>query len=330
MQIRKAERKKSKLRIGISGASGSGKTWSALELAHGIGGKVGLIDTESGRGDFYAGSKSKHDRGLDFDYDIIRLEKPFNPEKYIEAIHTFEDQGYDVLIIDSLSHAWEGQGGILDIVEKGNGWFNGGGKIATPKQHALVEAIISSKMHVIATLRAKTEYVIEMNDRGKNAPRKVGLKPVQKDGIEYEFTVFMNIDQNHNAVLTKDNTNTYDQTPVAPSPSMGKKFIDWMERGADVKDERTLFVENDLTPILEEFDYIQTLDELKKYYSGMYHKYASVYPEEFTQIEEAKNRRKEHLESQGDIIPKAVGAKGAPIIRTGTYKSALTTVSGGA
>ena len=224
MQIRKAERRKAKLRLAIAGSSGSGKTWSALEIATGMGGKIGLIDTEAGRGELY---------GNNFEYDIIRLEAPYSPQRYIQAIKEFEKAGYDILIVDSLSHAWSGEGGVLSIVENAGGSFQAGWKKGTPQQNSLIDAITTSKMHIIATMRVKTEYVVEQNEKGKSAPKKVGLAPVQRDQIEYEFTMFMSINQEHMAHVMKDNTGMYDQEFVKPSKELGEKLMEWLNSGAE-------------------------------------------------------------------------------------------------
>lgn len=227
MIIRKAERRKAKLRLGISGASGSGKTWSALEIATGIGGKIGLIDTESGRAELY---------GNDFDYDVIRLDAPYSPDRYMSAIGAFEEAGYDTIIIDSMSHAWSGEGGVLSIVERAGGnTFSNGWKTATPKQNSLIDKIINCKSHVIVTLRVKTEYVVEKDDRGKSIPKKVGLSPVQRDNLEYEFMMFMNMSQDHLAHVSKDNTKLYDQEYIKPSKDMGKKLLEWLNEGKELE-----------------------------------------------------------------------------------------------
>lgn len=227
MQIRKAERKKAKLRLGLSGPSGSGKTMGALKLAFGLGGKVGLIDTEHGSGDLYAHLG---------DYDIISLLAPFTVAKYLEAIKAFETAGYGTIIIDSLSHAWAGDGGLLDkqgkIADKiGNSytaWRN-----VTPEHNALVDAMLQSDAHIVATMRSKTEYVLETNDKGKQAPRKVGLAPVQRDGMEYEFTVFLDVAIDHTATASKDRTSLFDGEYFKISEKTGAKLLKWLESGTE-------------------------------------------------------------------------------------------------
>lgn len=229
MQIRKAERKKAKLRLGVAGPSGAGKTYSALKLAFGLGGKVGLIDTEHGSGDLYAHLG---------EYDIINIEAPYTVQKYRDAIKAFEDAGYGVIIIDSLSHAWAGDGGLLDkqgkIADRTGNSYTAWRQV-TPDHNALVEDLLNSPCHIIATLRAKQEYVQEKDDKGKTVVRKLGLAPVMRDGIEYEFTVFMDVDQGHNASASKDRTTLFDGQVFKISEETGKVLLRWLDEGVEVK-----------------------------------------------------------------------------------------------
>lgn len=226
MQIRKAERKKAKLRLGIAAPSGAGKTYSALLLAFGIGGKVGLIDTEHGSGDLYAHLG---------DYDVIGIEAPYTVAKYTAAIRAFEEAGYQTIIIDSLSHAWAGDGGLLDkqgkMADRGTNSF-AAWRTITPEHNALVDAILQSPCHIIATMRAKQEYVLETNDKGKQQPKKVGMAPVQREGMEYEFTVMLDVDMHHVASASKDRTSLFDGRFFKVSQDTGKELREWLETGA--------------------------------------------------------------------------------------------------
>lgn len=226
--FKKAERKKAKLRLGISGVSGSGKTWSALEIATGMGGKIAMIDTESGRGELY---------GEDFEFDVLQITVPYSPDKYINAIKDAQKSGYEILIIDSLSHAWNAEGGVLSMVEKAGGSFREWGKVGTPIQNKLVDTIIGSNMHIIFTMRSKSDYVMEtvINKSGKEvqAPKKVGMAPIQREGLEYECTLYMDMNLDHIAHITKDNTKLYDQQYLTPTKEMGQKLIEWLNHGKD-------------------------------------------------------------------------------------------------
>ncbi len=224
--FRKAERRKAKARVGIAGPAGSGKTYSALKIAFGLGGKIAMIDTENGSGDLYAHLG---------DYDVLTLTAPFTPEKYIEGIKAAEAAGYDVLIIDSLSHAWAGEGGLLDAQGKiadssGNSWT--AWRKVTPRHNLLVETILQSKLHIIATMRSKMEYA-QTEENGKKVVKKLGLAPIQRDGMEYEFTVFMDLSQEHLATATKDRTGLFDGQYFTPDESTGGRLLAWLEMGVD-------------------------------------------------------------------------------------------------
>lgn len=225
MEIRKAERKKAKLRLGIAAPSGAGKTYSALLLAFGLGGKVGLIDTEHGSGDLYAHLG---------EYDIISIEAPYTVNKYVQAIKAFEAAGYSTIIIDSLSHAWAGDGGLLDkqgkMADRGTNSF-AAWRTITPEHNALVDAMLSSPCHIIATMRAKQEYVLETNAKGKQEPKKVGMAPVQREGMEYEFTVMLDVDMHHIASASKDRTSLFDGQFIKITPDTGKMLLDWLDMG---------------------------------------------------------------------------------------------------
>ncbi|MEI7639391.1 MAG: ATP-binding protein [Syntrophus sp. (in: bacteria)] len=221
-QFHKAERKKGKLRLAIAGPAGSGKTYSALLIAFGLGGRVAMIDTERGSGELY------DHLGL---YDACTVNPPFEPRKYVEAIRAAEDLGYETIIVDSLSHAWVGQGGLLDfhghIADKtGNSWS--AWRQVTPKHNELVDAMLQSKCHVIATMRSKMEYT-QVEENGKKQVKKLGMSPIQRDGMEYEFTVFMDLDHHHTATTTKDRTTLFDGQYFVPTIETGKTLLAWLE-----------------------------------------------------------------------------------------------------
>ena len=228
MEIRKAERRKAKLRLGITGPAGSGKTYGALQIAFGIGGRIVLIDTENGSGDLYAGLG---------EYDVCTLEAPYTVQKYLEAINLCEKSGYSVIIIDSLSHAWAGAGGLLDM--QGNlvdnshmNSFSAWRKV-TPLYNRLIDTMLSSKCHIIATMRSKTDYVQQENDRGRTEIKKVGLAPVQRDGMEYEFGLIFDLGMNHMCTVSKDRTSLFDGQVFTLTQETGEKLKEWLNTGKD-------------------------------------------------------------------------------------------------
>ncbi|MCM1297649.1 MAG: AAA family ATPase [Muribaculaceae bacterium] len=233
MAFRKAERKQVKLKIGISAPSGAGKTYSALLIAKGICGdleKVAVIDTENGSAELYSNLG---------EYSVCPIAPPFTPSKYIEAIHEAEQAGFSVLIIDSLSHAWTGEGGLLDMQDKAVKASKSGNSYTawreiTPEHNRLVDAILQSPMDIIVTTRAKAEYAVT-DDNGKKGYKKIGLAPIFRDGLEYELTVFFDMTQEHVATASKDRTKLFDGKSFVPSEDTGKMLDEWRKSGAECK-----------------------------------------------------------------------------------------------
>jgi AAA domain-containing protein len=225
--FRKATKAQSRLRMALTGPSGSGKTYSALAIGQHLGSKLAVIDTERGSASKYAD---------EFQFDVLELEN-FAPNNYVEAIHAAEEAGYDVLIIDSLSHAWMGKGGALEQVDKAaaksqskNSYF--AWRDVTPQHNALVDAMLRSKCHVIATMRAKTEYLIE-NVNGKQTPTKVGLAAIQRDGIEYEFDVAADINLQHQFIPSKTRCKALDGAVIdLPGKQVADILNAWLTDGA--------------------------------------------------------------------------------------------------
>lgn len=227
MLFKKAERKKVKLRIGLAGISGSGKTYSALCLAQGIGKKIALIDTENGSASLYA------DR---FEFDSVDLNPPYTVPKFLEAMKAAEQAQYDVLIMDSISHEWAGDGGLLSKKEAldargGNSFVNWGG--ITKEHEQFKAAILNCGIHLICTMRSKQEYAIETNDKGRSAPKKLGLAPIQREGMEYEFTTMFDIASDHTASTSKDRTGLFEGTIEKMTPQIGEKFIKWLSEAKE-------------------------------------------------------------------------------------------------
>lgn len=229
MQILKAQRTRAKARVGISGPSGSGKTYSALLFAYGLVGdweKICVIDSEVGSSNNYAHLG---------EFNVLELSAPFSPDRYIEAIKAAESAGMEAIVIDSVSHEWDGKGGCLEINDhlantkyKGNTWA--AWSETTPRHQKFIEAIVGSKAHIIATSRSKTETTLV---DGK--PKKVGTKDIQRDGFEYEMTLMFNIDRDsHFAMAVKDRTSLFiDRDPFKLSIQTGEEFRKWLETGID-------------------------------------------------------------------------------------------------
>lgn len=232
--FRKAERRKARLRLGITGPAGAGKTASSLLIAYGLAGsweKVGLVDTENGSGELYAGGRIG---GTEVgSYQVLTLFPPYEPEKYIQAIRAAEDAGLEVVILDSISHAWSGEGGLLDlhgrIASQGKNNSYTAWRFVTPKHNAFVEAMLGSRIHVIATMRSRMEYVVEKDAKGETTVRRVGLAPVQRDGMEYEFTLVLDLSGEHVAAASKDRTGLFDGQYFVPGPDTGRKLREWLE-----------------------------------------------------------------------------------------------------
>ena len=232
----KAVRQQLKGRIAIDGPSGSGKTFTALRLATALAGdgKIAVINTESGAIQKYLGLSPD---GIPWEFDVCELSN-FAPTAYTEAIVEAGKAGYAVLLIDSLSHAWEGEGGALEQVTKAQdraknsftAW-----KDVTPQHNRMIQAILKSPCHVVATMRSKTEYVLEVNDKGKSVPRKVGMAPVQRAGMEYEFDLYLSMDWDHVMRVSKSRCPDLDGAlAVKPSVNTFLPFAQWLNEGSPV------------------------------------------------------------------------------------------------
>lgn len=227
LQFKKAERSAVKLKGAIQGPSGSGKTDGALSLARqivGPAGRIALADTENGSAALYS------DR---YDFDTINISPPYLSTKFNEAINAAAEAGYDILVIDSISHEWDGEGGILSRKEAadargGNQWTNW--RPFTKEHGEFTAKILSAPIHIIATMRSKQDYVLEENAKGKSAPKKVGMKAVQREGAEYEFTFNLDVQMDHRAKASKDRTGLFgDGLWDLRDPKTGKMLVDWLK-----------------------------------------------------------------------------------------------------
>ena len=229
MELRQAKRSAAKIKCALQGPSGSGKTYSSLLLASGLQpdwSKIAIIDTENHSADLYSHLGN---------YNVLTLSEPFSPERYIEAIEICEDAGIDVIIIDSISHEWEGNGGILGVHANmmGNSFTNWA-KL-TPRHNAFIQKLLQTPTHIIGTIRTTQDYVLNEKN-GKMVPEKVGLKGVTRDGLDYEMTIVFDLDMKHQATASKDRTRLFaDKPQFMINASTGRKIMDWcsVDQGKD-------------------------------------------------------------------------------------------------
>ncbi len=232
---------------------------------------------------------------------MLQLSPPYTPARYVEAIHALAEAGCDTIIVDSLTHAWTGEGGSLDRQGKfadksGNSWQ--AWRQVTPEHNALVEALLQSPCHVIATMRAKTEYVQEKDERtGRQVVRKIGLAPVMRDGIEYEFTIFMELDSQHLAHVGKDRTRLFDGMILRPDVDTGRELLAWLDSGAQ-EPVRTGLSEPQRVHLRQAIEQADSVDGLYKTFAQAYRAATALQDlgalDEFTQ---AKDVRKATLEA---------------------------------
>lgn len=230
-RFKKAVRRQAKLRMGLDGPSGSGKSFTALRFAFAFeGARVACIEAgENGGLSLYQGDAPD---GIPFDFEILELRGNYSPTEYTLAIEEAGLAGFDVLVIDSLSHAWAGQGGALDQVSGFGFTDKDGWRKVTPQHNRMIDAMLQSPCHVIATLRSKTEYILEEDEKGRKTPRKVGMAPIQRAGMEYEFTVFGSLDHHHTLTITKSRCSLI-QDAIAHKPGAGfmGPVVRWLESG---------------------------------------------------------------------------------------------------
>lgn len=246
MELQNAKREKIKVPIMLMGASGSGKTLSALLIAKGIveemypemsneehWGKIALIDSEHKRSLLYA--QSEHDGVFIDGFQHLDLKPPYTAPRYMQAFQMCKDAGCEVIVVDSLSHAWSGEGGILDKVNNLGGRYQDW-KEVKPDENLMLKMLIDSDLHVIATARSKQATEVTTSETGKLKVEKLGLKPDQKDTLEYEFAITFQIYQDHTAEATKDNSSMFDgRVQLNLNREVGKNIYNWAEQGIDVK-----------------------------------------------------------------------------------------------
>ena len=247
MILKKAKRKRVRLKIGIASAAGGGKTLGSLLLAYGIvrnmypeisdeevWDKIAMIDTENGSGELYS---DRVKEGVHIgEYGVVTLEPPYESKKYIEAINLCKQSGIEVIIVDSLTHLWSGEGGALDKqanIAKRTG--NGFTSWKEPKKEfrSVIDKILQTDAHFIVTMRSKADYVQEKDGNGRTSIRKVGMNPIVMDGVDYEFSVVFDIDTEHVATASKDRTGLFDGRYMKLSPDVGKSLIDWVNESPE-------------------------------------------------------------------------------------------------
>ncbi|WP_159018693.1 AAA family ATPase [Algibacter sp. L3A6] len=297
MELKQAQREQVKLRIGLSGASGFGKTFSALLLAYGITGdysRIAIIDTENQSASLYSHLGA---------YNTLSIEAPYSPEKYIKAIEVCEKAQMEVVIIDSITHEWSGAGGCLDIQEKLGGRWQDWASV-TPRHQAFVDKILQAKCHVITTTRRKTDYSMDKDGSGKTKVIKHGTKEITRDGFEYELTVNFELINDHHLVnASKDRTGLFVNKPeFVINASTGKKLMNWCNNGKDLDQARA------------EISSCETIEGLKHIYSK--------YPNYQSTIKADIMNRKALIESADyNIVPNSEIIEEQKTIENGTTAS---------
>lgn len=250
LQLKKAARRKAFLKAGITAPAGAGKTLGSLLIAYGmmkekysnlpdseLWSKIAVIDSENGSGELYV--NSVHANTQIGEYNAVTLTPPFTADKYTSAIELCENSGIEVAIIDSTTHLWAGEGGLLEkqnmvAAKSKSGNSYTAWREVTPDHNRFVDKMLQCNMHVIATMRSKMEYVQEKDDNGNTRVRKLGLKPVQREGMEFEFTIFLDVDDNHTTTASKDRTGILDGKMFKITPQIGKDIMAWLETGVDM------------------------------------------------------------------------------------------------
>jgi hypothetical protein len=290
MELKTAQRKQAKIKMALNGVSGSGKTMSALLIAYGIcndWSKIAVIDTENYSASLYAHLGA---------YKVVNITAPFSPERYMDAISLCEREGIEVIIIDSISHEWDGMGGVLDIHGnmQGNSFTNW--SKLTPRHNAFVQKLLQSPAHVIGTIRSKQEYVISERN-GKQVPEKVGLKGVTREGMDYEFTVVLDINIKHFATASKDRTGLFmDKAEFQLTHNTGEEILNWCNEGLPENREEDFSIRISCCKSIQELT--------KLYYSNP--QYQKMYEPDFAKRKTELKPIISHLtqSTNGNGIPK--------------------------
>lgn len=230
-----ATRTSTKARVALCGPSGSGKTWTALTLAHALGDRIAVVDTEHGSASKYVGVNG-------WQFKTVNPSS-FSPKSLTSLLAEAAGDGFDVFVLDTWSHYWMGVDGMLDQADRRATNSNNfsGWKAVRPEEREMIDALIAYPGHVVATLRVKTEWVIEENERGKKVPRKVGLKPEQREGVDYEFDLVGDMDHDNTLTVSKSRIPALTRAVIQqPDMELGKTIRSWLEDGESVPDAREL------------------------------------------------------------------------------------------
>ncbi len=293
MAFEPARKSKAKLRLALTGPSGSGKTRGALYIAKGLGGKIACIDTEEGSASLYAKNPDNKNSDGIVEFDVETMSAPYTPEKFISSIKSAENAGYNVLIIDSGSHEWNGAGGCLEINEalakakyRGNTWSALSETL--PRHRAFINAMLQSKMHIIVTARSKTE-TSQQDIGGRKSIVKLGMKTEQQGSFEYEFTFVLDlVHDGHYATASKERTLKpfFGGEPQLLTEETGKKLLAYLDDGVDI---------NPVEDLLKSINASSNMDELKANFTKAV-KWNGANDEDTIKFTEAKDKRKAELD----------------------------------
>jgi hypothetical protein len=230
LTFRSATKEQAKARIALTGPTGSGKTYTALVIGTRLADRVAVIDTEHGSASKYAD---------EFTFDTLQF-TTFEPTALVDALAVAAHRTYEVVIVDSLSHFWSGAGGMLEQVDNaarraGAGNSFAGWKDVRPMERAMIEALLAYPGHVIVTMRTKTDYVVETDERGRKVPRKIGLKPEQREGIEYEFDIVGDLDYENVLVISKSRAKPLSGLVIRkPGVEFADSVLAWLNAGKPI------------------------------------------------------------------------------------------------
>ena len=289
MELKTAQRHQVKLRLGLSGASGFGKTYSALLLANGITNdwsKIAIIDTENNSANLYAHLGN---------FNVLSLDEPYSPERYINAIKACEKASVELIIIDSITHEWQGKGGCLQIHEQLGGRFQDWSKVS-PRHQAFIDAILQSKCHIVTTVRSKIDYSLDSDQNGKTKVVKHGTKEITREGFEYELTVnFELINDKHLAKASKDRTGLFmDKPEFIINQATGKKLMQWCNLGLSLED------------VKQEIESCTTVDGLSELYSKYTSMQSEIHPLLIKRKQSIENMNNQVIDQENIVEPNKI------------------------